>query len=78
MAAVPSNYAAIWSLTNVLQAAAKPESAFGLGKGNGAGEALIDGVDGRNIVKPEDYADGGKYRCTSPRCRFNALQYCSY
>ncbi len=78
MATFPNNYAAIWSLTNVLHAAAKPESAFGLGKGKDTPEALIDGVDGRTIVSPEHYADGGKYRCTSPRSRFNALQYRPY
>lgn len=64
MAAVQSNYAAIWSLTNVLKAAAKPESAFGLGPGGVDQEALIGGIDGRTIVSPEHFANGGKYRCT--------------
>ncbi|KAF8861619.1 trypsin-like serine protease [Acephala macrosclerotiorum] len=62
MASVQNNYAAIWPLTNVLKAAAKPESAFGLGPGGVDQEALIGGVDGRTIVSPQHFASGGKYR----------------
>lgn len=62
MSATPSNYGAVWGLTNPLTGGVVPktEGSFPVGK---KGPESVIGPDGRTIVDPKDFADGGKYRC---------------
>ncbi|CZR64652.1 uncharacterized protein PAC_14550 [Phialocephala subalpina] len=60
MATIPNNYAAIWALNPpAFAVSGQPESSFGLGPG---GSESVLGNDGRTLVNPLHYADGGKYR----------------
>lgn len=61
MAATPSNYGATWDLSNPLTGVVpKTEGSFAVGQKRT--ESVL-GIDGRTIVAPIDFADGGKYRC---------------
>jgi len=60
MVAIQNNYAGIWDLKTPQEIfVPKTESFFPLGSG---GVESILGHDGRTLVDPADYADGGKYR----------------